>query len=206
MSAEPDTPPDSPPAAAQRFPATADLVPITLAVLAIAAQVGGVDAFLWLRYDRAAVLGGQVWRLLTGHLVHLGWIHLAMNLAGLVLIWLLFGRTYNVGQWTVTVVACAVGISLGFVMVHPELMWYVGLSGVLHGMFVAGAVGGLFAGNRAEWLLLGLLVLKLFWEQHQGPMVGTEHMIGGLVVVDSHLYGALLGLGAALGFRLAAKI
>jgi rhomboid family GlyGly-CTERM serine protease len=204
MSAEPAAP--TRPAPARRFPGPADLVPITVAMLCFAAMVGGINALFWLRYERAAVLDGEVWRLLTGHLVHLGWAHLAMNLAGLGLIWLLFGRVYSALQWTVLFVACALGISLGFMLFRPELVWYVGLSGVLHGLFVAGAVAGIFAGYRAEWLLLGLLVLKLFWEQYFGPLASTEQMIGGLVIVDAHLYGALIGLGGGLALRLAARI
>lgn len=205
MSAEPGNPPENL-APSRRFPSSADIVPLTLTVLAISITIGGIDAMLWLRYERAAVIGGQFWRLLTGHLVHLGWMHLLLNLAGLALIWLLFGRALSTTQWTIVVIASALGISLGLVFFHPELRWYVGLSGVLHGMFVAGAIGGIAAGYRAEWLLLGLVVLKLAWEQYAGPMHGTEQMIGGLVIVDSHLYGALLGLATALGFQLAAKI
>nr|AQQ74500.1 hypothetical protein [uncultured bacterium] len=184
----------------------ADYVAISLAVLALSSAIGGFDALLWLRYERSAILRGEVWRLFTGHLVHLGWAHLALNLAGLGLIWLLFGRYYGVVQWIVIVVASAFGISLGFLYFHPELLWYVGLSGVLHGMFVAGAIGGILAGYRAEWLLLALLVLKLFWEQHMGPMAETERMIGGLVVVDAHLYGAIVGLGSALALKFAPRI
>ncbi|MEE8280791.1 MAG: hypothetical protein V3R50_00295, partial [Gammaproteobacteria bacterium] len=30
-----------------------------------------------LRYDRAAISDGELWRIITGHLAHLGWSHLA---------------------------------------------------------------------------------------------------------------------------------
>lgn len=204
MNAESNAPSPSPESSpAQRFPAPADYVPLTLMALSVAAMIGGMDAAVWLRYDRALVLDGQVWRLFTGHLIHLGWTHLALNLAGLALIWLLFGRAYSVLQWTAILLVCALGIGLGFVLFRPELIWYVGLSGVLHGLFVAGAVAGIFAGYKAEWLLLGLLALKLFREQFFGPLEDTARMIGGLVVVDAHLYGALVGLCAALIIRFA---
>jgi rhomboid family GlyGly-CTERM serine protease len=206
MNSDVKSPQDSRPpvTAGWRF-APVDWVPIILATLSFAAMLGGIETLLWLRYDRAKILGGEAWRIVTGHIVHLGWMHFFLNLAGLALIWLLFGRIYTALQWGIVVLACAVGISLGFMFMHPELTWYVGLSGVLHGMFVAGAVASLFAGNRAEWLLLGLLIVKMVWEQLRGSLAETEHLIGGLVIVDAHLYGALIGLAIALAFRVAAR-
>ena len=53
--------------------------------------------------------------------------------------------------------------------------------------------------------MLGLLALKLFREQFFGPLEDTARMIGGLVVVDAHLYGALVGLCAALVIRFAKR-
>ncbi len=38
---------------------------------------------------------GQLWRLLTGHFVHLGLEHAALNCLGLVLMWALFARDYT---------------------------------------------------------------------------------------------------------------
>jgi hypothetical protein len=79
----------------------------------------------------------------------------------------------------------------------PAVHWYVGLSGVLHGLFVAGALASLAAGYRAELLLLGLLVVKLAWEQVHGALPGSEGFAGGTVLVESHLFGAIAGLFAA---------
>ena len=45
-----------------------------------------------LRYERGAVLDGELWRLLTAHLIHLGLAHWALNAAGLVLCALLANR------------------------------------------------------------------------------------------------------------------
>ena len=38
---------------------------------------------LW--FDRAAIGGGEYWRILTGNLVHLGWAHLALNVGALLI-------------------------------------------------------------------------------------------------------------------------
>jgi hypothetical protein len=73
----------------------------------------------------------------------------------------------------------------------------VGLSGVLHGLFVAGALASLLAGFRAELLLLGLLAVKLVWEHFQGALPGSESLAGGTVLIEAHLYGAITGVLAA---------
>jgi len=204
MSPDPDTPLQRAPAASTgRY--SPHLLPLSIAALAFAAMLGGVEALFWLRYERDGILSGEVWRVITAHLVHMGWPHLMVNLGGLLLIWLIFGAMLSTRLWLVVFIASALGVSAGLLAFHPELRWYVGLSGVLHGMFVAGALAGIFSGFRAEWLLLALLVAKLAWEQIQGPLPGTEDFVGGLVVVDAHLYGAIAGLVTLLASRALAR-
>ncbi|MDX9740193.1 MAG: rhombosortase [Gammaproteobacteria bacterium] len=170
------------------------MLAISLAVVSAAAMIGGSELLLWLRYEREAILSGQVWRMLTAHITHLGWEHLALNVAGLALLWLMFARLLTIGRWSIVVIGSGLGVSTGLLAFNPELQWYVGMSGLLHGMFVAGAVAGIHAGYRFEWALLGLVAVKLAWERVTGPATSTEQIVGGSVVVDSHLYGAIAGL------------
>ena len=67
----------------------------------------GRDTF---RYDRLQIENGEYWRLVSGHFVHLGTTHLLLNMAGLVLVWLLVGRYYTRIQW-LTVFAITLGVS-----------------------------------------------------------------------------------------------
>jgi len=173
------------------------LLPIGIAMLSAGCTFGGYTLAQMLRYDRDAILAGQLWRLLTGHLVHLGGSHLAMNLVGLALIWMLFGRLMSTAAWLATLLTSALTVSLGLLIFNPGLMWYVGLSGVLHGMFLAGAILSIVSGYRAEILLLGFIVAKLAWEQWVGPLPGSAEVAGGDVVVDAHLYGAIAGVVVA---------
>lgn len=173
------------------------IFPLAVAALAIAVALLGPDADLGLRYERAAILHGQVWRLFTGHWVHLGTSHLIMNLAGLALIWALVGRMFTAWQWLGVTLICALSISGGLLAFNPELAWYVGLSGLLHGYLVSGCLAELRAGYRSAWLLLALVWAKLIYEQVAGPLPGSELGTGGAVVVDAHLYGALAGILAA---------
>ena len=48
-----------------------------------------------LRYERAAVLDGEVWRLATGHFVHADLRHLGWNVLGVLIVWGLFARDYT---------------------------------------------------------------------------------------------------------------
>ncbi len=175
-------------------------LPASVALLCFGLAVGGEAASQWLRFDRAAISAGQIWRILSGNLVHLGWSHLWMNLAGLALIWAIFYRQLGLYQWLVALTVSCLGVGFGLFFLNPELQWYVGLSGALHGLFVLGIIVSLTRGYRLEWLLLAFLAAKLMWEQWIGAVPGTAEVAGGPVVVDSHLYGAIAGLVLALIF------
>jgi rhomboid family GlyGly-CTERM serine protease len=177
----------------------ADLfLPGTIVLLILLAALGGDTLRLAARYQRSAVLDGQYWRLLSGHLVHLGWSHTLLNLAGLVLVWTLFAPALRGWCGLVIVLAAIAAIDAGFLLNEPGLGWYVGFSGVLHGLFAAGCVAGIAAGEREAWVLAALLAAKLVWGQMFGPIPLTEAAAGGPVVESAHLYGALGGLCAQL--------
>lgn len=168
-------------------------LPLSIIMVSFVLMLGGTGGSQLYRYDRDAILAGQVWRLVTGHFVHLGWRHFAMNIAGLILIWLLFGRLISNWRWVICIIVAALFISLGLLVFNYDLKWYVGLSGVLHAMFVCGAIASIIDCYRAEALLLALLVGKLVWEQLYGALPGSASFAGGSVIVDAHLYGAIIG-------------
>lgn len=174
-------------------------MPLAIAALAVLLQAaGGAEAW---RLERALV-ATEPWRFATGHFVHLGWSHLALNLAGLGIVWALFGRALSIREWLATMLVCAAGVSLGLLGFSRGLEWYVGLSGMLHGLLAAAALRQwLLQPDLATAMLLLGLAAKLGWEQWAGGDPGTARLIGGAVAVDAHLYGALTG--AALGSFLA---
>ena len=158
----------------------------------------GEPARLLLRYERAGLADLELFRLLTGHVVHLGASHFALNAVGLVLVAVLVGSGLPAVAWWFVVVMSAVVIDVSFWLLRPTLEWYVGLSGVLHGMLAAG-VCGLYRTRRSEAIVIAVvLVAKLIFEQTVGPLPGSERSSGGSVVVDAHLYGAVGGLVAIM--------
>lgn len=166
-----------------------------VAAVSATLQLLGLDGAL--SWDRSALASGQLWRFFSGHFVHLGWSHLLLNLAGLALIAWIVGRTWDWTGWLVVSLASIGVIGIGFWTLNPALEWYVGLSGLLHGLLAAGLVVGV-ARRETESVVLTVLVAgKLAWEQFAGPLPGSEGASGGAVVVDAHFYGAVGGVLAA---------
>jgi rhomboid family GlyGly-CTERM serine protease len=177
---------------------------IVVAIGVVILGLIGDTARSLLAFDRAAIASGELWRLVSAHFVHLGTSHLVLNLFGLGLVWYLVGQVYSQAQWVVTWILSIFAVTAGLWFFAPELAWYVGLSGVLHGLLVAGILG--LAPKRVETWVLGLALLaKLGWEQLVGPLPGSESASGGNVIVDAHLFGTLGGLLAAILIRVRAK-
>lgn len=147
-----------------------------------------------LRYDRAAFGHGELWRLVTAHLVHLDLHHALLNCLGLLLMWALFARDYTPRQWLIILLGSMAVIDAGFAVWDSTLRWYVGSSGALHGAMAAGTLAHLRRRERDGWLLAAFLAGKIVWEQGVGalPLSGSDP-----VVVDAHLFGAAGGLAAA---------
>jgi len=177
-------------------------LPLVVIVVSIALLFGDDVTRDWLRFERAGIARGELWRLLSGHLVHLGPSHVALNLAGLCLAWYLVREAFAKTQWWFVL---AFGVSLidaGFWFLNPELQWYVGLSGVLHTLLVAGVVAAAGKEHR-ELIVIGILVAaKIGWEQVAGPLPGSVESSGGAVIVDAHLYGSVAGVLAGLFKRI----
>ncbi len=161
----------------------------------LALQFTGPAAIQLLQYDRAAIGAGEGWRLLTAHLVHLNIRHAALDLGGLALLWALFARDLAPRAWALVFIATIAAIDCGLWFLDPEVTWYVGVSGVLHGILAAAIVVHLRRRDLEGWVLLGLLLSKLGYEQIHGPMPFAGNMP---VVVNAHLYGALGGLAGAI--------
>lgn len=185
---------------------------ISLCLLVLAAWPTALIDF---RYERAALASGQWWRVVTGHMVHLNTVHLLFNLAALVLICeLLWGDLSRI-QAGALLFFPSLGISGMLWLFHPDVAWYAGLSGILHGLWAGSAlVGWLSLQARTDggtggfgairmrqapfrYIYPGaliLLALKLGWETIYGPSFHTERVIGAPVISIAHLYGALAGI------------
>ena len=145
-------------------------------------------------YQRELITTGEVWRLLSGHLLHTNGYHLLLNLAGLLMLWALHGRFYSIKNYIVLFLFCSIMTSIGIYVFDPTLIQYVGLSGVLHGIFVFGALMDINAKDKSGYLLFLGVWLKIAHEQYYGANVDVSNLIEANVAVNAHLWGALSGL------------
>jgi rhomboid family GlyGly-CTERM serine protease len=164
---------------------------VALLAICLLMAAGGDSLRELSRYERLTILSGEYWRLVSGHLVHLGFGHLWPNVAALAVVGLLFEDVFRSRDWIRVAVCSAAAIDVGLLAFEPAVLWYVGLSGVLHGFVAAGALALLMRRETLGAVLALGLTAKLVFEQLVGPMPFTAQSVGGPVVVAAHLYGAV---------------
>lgn len=148
------------------------------------------SALSGLQWQRAALADGQYWRLLTAHLVHLEMRHLLLNLLGLLLICELLWDDMAIAEAWILLLVSALGVSLLLWLNQPQLNWYAGLSGVLHGLW-AGCAGAALLRKKSFFYASALLLLGAKLAYQADNQIGS--LTGMPVVPVAHLYGALSG-------------
>jgi rhomboid family GlyGly-CTERM serine protease len=176
-------------------------VPLAIGIMAAALELGGEPVRLALRYQRDAIAAGEFWRLASGHLVHLGVSHMLMNVAALAVLWFVLSPYLKTPDWVASALASMAAIDAGLYFVDDQVLWYVGLSGMLHGFWASASVMAI-GQRRIEGLVLGLLLIgKLLYESMAGSVGLTAAIAGGAVVTEAHAWGALGGFSSALVLR-----
>jgi rhomboid family GlyGly-CTERM serine protease len=175
---------------------------IGLVALLLALSAGGGRVREHLQYERDALAHFQWWRLISAHLVHLGWRHALLNCGGLAALWVLFAREFSPRRWLWIVLLASLAIDAGLWFLRPVVDWYVGASGVLHGIWAAGACAMYRRGEAVGAGLLLLLIVKLVYEQQSWASLFDGDLP---LVPAAHLFGALGGLIGAVLPRAATK-
>lgn len=153
-----------------------------------------------LAYRRSDISDGQWWRLITGNLLHTNHWHLLMNLAGLWVVLFLHHFHYQLRGLTVLFILLCLFEGIGLYLGYPQLLGYVGLSGMLHGLFTFGAVQDIHRKMYSGYLLLLGVIVKVGHEQFYGASDDVTAMIGARVATEAHLVGLICGLLCALLF------
>jgi rhomboid family GlyGly-CTERM serine protease len=160
-----------------------------------------LQAFGWVdswRFKRELVEQGEFWLLFSGHIVHLNWAHWALNMAGLAIVAFFFSSHASVKQWLAVIIVSACMINAGLWLWLTDVRSYVGLSGVLHGLFLYGALREIRFYPASGYVLTTVLIAKLTWEFFNGALPGSEQMTGGRVLTEAHLLGAIGGISVWL--------
>ena len=159
----------------------------SLAASMAAASLGG-----FAQYDRAALLRGEIWRLVTGHFAHWSPAHLGWDLLAFLVLGVLCERRRLL--LAAVIAGTALAASLFVFRFHPEVSAYRGLSAIDSALWTWFAC---FVAQRRRTLAIVLFALfgaKLLLEVTAGPL-----FTHGFVVMPSvHLIGAAIGFCAAM--------
>lgn len=167
------------------------LPPLLVVAASAVLEMAGAPVTELLRYDRIAVNGGQWWRLLSGNFVHLGWWHWLLNGLSFALLIFLCPERLSARVWLLRLAVIGVGMCLCLHLFTPRLSNYVGLSGLVYGLFALGFGRQIAAGDRFAIACLAFLAARIVWELMIGAPASEEALIGGAVVAESHLYGVI---------------
>lgn len=167
--------------------------------------IGGAAAAVFLTpalqgaliFDRAAIVGGQWWRFVTGNLVHHTTTHFIYDVGA----FLVAGALIEVRRHSHLATLClAAGAGIGAVLfiADPGMRYYGGLSGIVTATVVYLCLCGLSEASWWRWLCAGVLVLVV-------AKIGLEFALGETLVGPaksqsfvpaplSHVTGAVIAL------------
>lgn len=147
----------------------------------------------YLEFNRSLVADGELWRIFTSQFVHANWAHLGLNCAGILLIWALHAEHTSPSRYAFNIAILALWCGLGVWLFCPDIRIYTGLSALLHGVIIWGAVKDVESGMKSGILLFIGTWLKIAYEQINGPSSAVGELIASRVAIDAHLIGAIGG-------------
>ncbi|GEK08973.1 rhombosortase [Pseudoalteromonas sp. McH1-7] len=172
------------------------IAPLSLAILSTVLMLFNLGYYL--DFDRTAIANGEVWRLLTGQFTHSNWYHLLLNILGIVFIWLLHAEYTTIKKYWVNVGLLGAFTGLMIWLFAPNIVVYTGLSGLLHGLIVWGALEDIKRKLTTGYLLLIGVWAKVLWEQYAGASADVAMLIDSRVAIEAHLFGAIGGVLLAI--------
>jgi len=170
----------------------------TLFICAIAGAVfGSPQLQALLIYDRAAIGDGELWRLVTGNLVHYSAPHFAYDVTPLLIAGLLI-EIRSHGHFVALCLLSGAFIGMALYLGKPEVIVFGGLSGIVTAAVTFLCLQGLEKTGAWRWLCLAVLVclaLKISTEM----AFGSSFLLGAgpqnfVPVPESHVIGAATAL------------
>ena len=141
---------------------------ITSATVLIGAALAVIPMTSLLAFDRDAILGGELWRLWTGHLVHFSTRQLVIDMGSLFLVGCIAEKEFGSRFTAVVLLLAMPAISLGLLLTEPGLTHYRGASGIA--------------------MVLALMAATTLW--HQRPKLRTILAIIGLTLTCKSMLDA----------------
>ncbi|MEX2114644.1 MAG: rhombosortase [Pirellulales bacterium] len=175
---------------------------LTILCAAIAVAASTVPQWSgWFTYDRGAILAGETWRFLTGHVTHWNVDHLVWDVAIFGILGAMVER-HDRPTLLGLILLSAAAISAATWLFHPQVEQYRGLSGLDSALF-GFAVPMVFVAARSRresgvMLFVAALaagfVAKVGWEFATGKTLFVDSSAAGFVPLPLvHAVGALVG-------------
>jgi len=154
----------------------------------------------WLQFDRSAILQGEIWRTLTGHLTHWSVSHLFWDMLVFLVLAGIIER-FSRRQFLACFAAGSLTISLLVFTMLPEMAYYRGLSGIDSGLFMLLLVllyrrnaAGHNVLHKIPYILLGLLFIgKTAFELSTAQTLFVQSSDLFIPVPLAHMGGAFVG-------------
>jgi rhomboid family GlyGly-CTERM serine protease len=182
------------------------IAPLCIVLVSIALLILEPFTSDWFTYDRQLIEDFEWWRIISGHFLHTNLNHRLLNILGVALLWALHGQYYQTGQYLLLFLILCLGTSISLYVFTPSLIRYVGLSGVLHGLFIVGAYLDIKHKFKTGWLLLIGIWIKVLHEQFFGASAQVAQLISANVAIDAHLYGTISGTVVIFGILMLKQI
>ena len=155
----------------------------------------------WLQFDRSAILHGELWRIVTGHLTHWSSSHLFWDiLVFLVLAGII--EWFSRKQLLAFIAAASFFISLLVFVGLPDMKYYRGLSGLDSGLFIVllvmfyrmKAKGQVFLLQVPYFVMGFLFFIKSAFELLAGETIFVDSSDLFIPVPLAHIGGMFIGL------------
>ncbi|MEM9681666.1 MAG: rhombosortase [Pseudomonadota bacterium] len=171
---------------------------LTVLLAALYAVLGPAPATLV--YDAGAIADGEIWRLVTGHLVHADPVHLGANGLALLVLGGFFESLLRLSArlfWA-TVASAMAAIDVALWQWLPAIDWYCGFSGVLNAIFIVAvyACWRRSGDSVVRLLAMGGLLKIAIEDLGQEPLFAFGSLPS---VIEAHFAGFWAGLAVCVG-------
>jgi len=137
----------------------------------------------------------EYWRWLTSNFVHFGWAHSIVDALGFALVSIVFFYSISTKRYLGLLLFCCLAVGIFISILSPDILYYAGLSGAIHGLLIAGCF---YATHFPLWKRLIILIItigKILQEQLPGYDINpVANIMPVPIAIDAHLIGAIAGL------------
>jgi len=149
---------------------------------------------LW-GYHRISFHDTFWWQWLTPSLVHMNWMHWLLNILNLIALVMIFASAWNIWRLVSLFISSSFIIMICLYLFSPNIMYYVGMSGVLYALVVYSALLCLKQQPFISSTILVYVTLKLTAHDWVNQMMGVDKALSNMpIVTDVHWYGTIIGI------------